>query len=125
MKILFLNPWDMFIGPNRYLVEMLRHAMGQITAETLQKARANEVAGQARHFLLELSSELGLDVSGISESLELKIVRLVQSYLELPNHQQNGLLDIVESLAESYRRDNGEEHSDEGSDHRAKKKEGG
>jgi glycosyltransferase involved in cell wall biosynthesis len=25
-KVLFLNPWDRLIGPNRYLVEMLRHA---------------------------------------------------------------------------------------------------
>ena len=25
-KVLFLNPWDRFIGPNRYLFEMLRHA---------------------------------------------------------------------------------------------------
>jgi glycosyltransferase involved in cell wall biosynthesis len=25
-KVLFLNPWDRFIGPNRYLFEMLHHA---------------------------------------------------------------------------------------------------
>ena len=106
-------------------VEMLRHVMGKITAETLREARANEVAGHSRRFLLELSSQLGLDVTGVIESLEVKVVRLVQSYLELPDHQQNGLLDIVESLAESYRRDNGEERSDEDSDHPAKKKEGG
>lgn len=24
-RVLFLNPWDRFIGPNRYLLEMLRH----------------------------------------------------------------------------------------------------
>ena len=54
MRVLFLNPWDRLIGPNRYLIEMLRHGPEIAAQSTVVFHQANEA--------LEEYRELGCEV---------------------------------------------------------------
>lgn len=54
MRVLFLNPWDRLIGPNRYLVEMLRHVPEMAQKSTVVFHQANDA--------LEEYRELGCEV---------------------------------------------------------------
>jgi glycosyltransferase involved in cell wall biosynthesis len=48
MRVLFLNPWDRLIGPNRYLVEMLRHAPEMAQKSTVVFPQADEALEEYR-----------------------------------------------------------------------------
>jgi glycosyltransferase involved in cell wall biosynthesis len=43
-RVLFLNPWDRFIGPNRYLLEMLRHTPDLAKHATVVFHKKNDAA---------------------------------------------------------------------------------
>lgn len=61
-KILFLNPWDRLIGPNRYLVEMLRHApeLAARSAVVLQENNGARAEYQSLGCRVEVWPEVGL-----------------------------------------------------------------
>jgi glycosyltransferase involved in cell wall biosynthesis len=49
VRTLFLNPWERFIGPNRYLAEMLGSLPGLAAGATIVFDRETEAADEYRH----------------------------------------------------------------------------
>lgn len=47
-KVLFLNPWGRLIGPNRYLIEMLRHSPDLASGAIVVFHEQNDAAGEYR-----------------------------------------------------------------------------
>jgi hypothetical protein len=60
--VIFLNPWDRLIGPNRYLVEMLRHAPELAVRSTVVFAAGDDACREYRDLgcRTEVWPEVGL-----------------------------------------------------------------
>jgi glycosyltransferase involved in cell wall biosynthesis len=61
-KVLFLNPWGQFIGPNRYLLEILRHNSDLAVGAVVVFAEANGASEDYRKLgcQIEIWPEIGL-----------------------------------------------------------------
>jgi glycosyltransferase involved in cell wall biosynthesis len=89
-KVLFLNPWGQFIGPNQYLLEILRHNSDLASVATVVFAEANEALEEYRR--LRCHIEIWPEIVLIHPRLTVKNVKQV-----LSNHSV-GLFRIVRRL---------------------------
>ncbi len=114
MKVLFLNPWDRLIGPNRYLIEMLRclpelarrstvvfheknAAMDDYVSAGCRVLICPEITQIRARFSLDNIGELILRHSlGLSKLI--KLVRYVKPDLVVSNTEQLLMGDIVSGI---------------------------
>lgn len=76
-RIVFLNPWDRIIGPNRYLAEMLRHRPTLAGRSLVAFAEVNDAAEELEGFGCRTAvwPEIGLVRAGLSASNLLALGR--------------------------------------------------
>src|SRR6266852_3197754 len=55
-RIVILNPWEQYIGPNRYLIELLRHSSHELLSTTLVVfQRQSEAVDEYRQLGIQLA----------------------------------------------------------------------
>lgn len=87
-KVLFLNPWDRFIGPNRYLLEMLRHAPGLARESTVVFHKENGAA--------EDYDSLGCRIAVWPEVEQIRGELSIANCLKLARSHTIGLRKVIE-----------------------------
>ena len=78
-RVVFLNPWDRLIGPNRYLLEMLRNLPDLARSATVVFDTANDAPEEYQQ--IECSTQLWPEVSPIHPRLSAgNALRLVKTH---------------------------------------------
>jgi glycosyltransferase involved in cell wall biosynthesis len=89
-KVLFLNPWDRFIGPNRYLVEMLRQ-LPELAANSL-------IVFHVTNNALKEYEALGCRVAVWSEVAPIRAQLTLRNLVMTAYRQSIGLMKVIRRI---------------------------
>ena len=90
MKILFLNPWDMLIGPNRYLIEMLRCAPDLADQSTVVFHETNSALREYAH--------IGCNVLVLPEIAQIRALPSFTNLFSIIQRHTFGLWRIIKLI---------------------------
>jgi glycosyltransferase involved in cell wall biosynthesis len=91
-RVLFLNPWDRFIGPNRYLYEMLHHAP-ELAEQAVVVFHKEDGAAEEYEFL-------GCKIVVCPDVEQVRAQFKVSNLFKLVRHHTTGLKRVVKFMAD-------------------------